>query len=228
MNKFDYKAVLFDMDGVVLDSMEQHSEAWLRVMGAAGLRVKREFVLAHEGCLHTEVLEKLLQEQGVVLQPGQGAAQFMLRLLDEQRRLYLKEFAHLVSPYPGASGLLKALGRRGVPTALVTSSGRAQVQNCLPGDLLESFAEIVSSDDVIRHKPHPEPYLRAARALDVSAHDCLVVENAPAGIAAARAAGAVCFALTTTLSPEHLSQAHAIFSGMGDLALHLGLAGAGE
>ncbi|MBU1157374.1 MAG: HAD family phosphatase, partial [Proteobacteria bacterium] len=106
MNNFSYQAVLFDMDGVVLDSMEQHSAAWLRVMRAAGLRVEREFVLAHEGCLQTEVLEKLLNEQGVVLPPGQGAAEFMLRLLDDQRRLYLDEFAHQVTPFPGAAGLL--------------------------------------------------------------------------------------------------------------------------
>ena len=58
MHDFSYQAVLFDMDGVVLDSMEQHSAAWLRVMRAAGLSVEREFVLAHEGCLQTEVLEK--------------------------------------------------------------------------------------------------------------------------------------------------------------------------
>lgn len=98
MHDFSYQAVLFDLDGVVLDSMEQHAAAWLRVMGAAGLRVEREFVLAHEGCLHTEVLEKLLAEHAVILPPGQGAPEFMLRLLDEQRRLYLDEFAHLGLP----------------------------------------------------------------------------------------------------------------------------------
>ncbi|MCB2192094.1 MAG: HAD family phosphatase [Deltaproteobacteria bacterium] len=228
MHDFQYQAVLFDMDGVVLDSMQQHSDAWLRVMQAAGLRVEREFVLAHEGCLQTDVLEKLLNEQGVVLPSGQGAAEFMLRLLDEQRHLYLNEFAHQVVPFPGAAGLLAALAGRGVPTALVTSSRRDQVESCLPGELLRGFAYIVASDDVEKHKPHPEPYLKASQALGVAAPDCLVVENSPAGISAARAAGAVCYAVSTTLGREHLSQAHAIFDGLDDLAHFLGFNGAGE
>ncbi len=228
MPDLNYQAVLLDLDGVVLNSMEQHAAAWLRVMNAAGLRVEREFVLAHEGCLQTEVLDKLLSEQEVVLPPGEGAPQFMQRLLDEQRHLYLEEFAHLVTPYPGAAGLLASLAGRGVPTALVTSSRRDQVESCLPGRLLARFAAVVTSDDVSRHKPHPEPYLRASQALGVEAARCLVVENAPAGIAAARAAGARCYALTTTLGPEHLGQAHAVFSGLEELARHLGLDGAGE
>lgn len=227
MHEFNYQAVLFDMDGVVLDSMEQHASAWLRVMSAAGLQVEREFVLAHEGCLQSNVLEKLLIDQGVVLPPGQGAPEFMLRLLDEQRRLYLNEFAHLVAPFPGAAGLLAALESQGVPTALVTSSGREQVETCLPNELLGGFAEIVTADDVEKHKPNPEPYLRASQALGVAASECLVVENAPAGIAAARAAGAVCYAVTTTLGPEHLSQANAVFSGLEDLTHYLGFNGAG-
>ncbi|MBU2470636.1 MAG: HAD family phosphatase [Proteobacteria bacterium] len=226
MHDFNYQAVLFDLDGVVLDSMEQHAAAWLRVMRAAGLRVERDFVLAHEGCLQTEVLEKLLVEHEVILPPGQGAPEFMLRLLDEQRRLYLDEFAHLVAPFPGAAGLLTALNNRGIPTALVTSSRWDQVETCLPNELLGGFAEIVTSDDVSKHKPHPEPYLRASQTLGVAASECLVVENAPAGIASARAAGAVCFALTTTLSPEHLGQANAIFAGLDELTHYLGFNGA--
>lgn len=101
------------------------------------------------------------------------------------------------------------------------------MESCLPDELLRGFAEIVTSDDVSQHKPHPEPYLKASQALGVSAGDCLVVENAPAGIASARAAGAVCFALTTTLSPEHLGQANAIFAGLDELTHYLGFNGAG-
>lgn len=227
MRELNYQAVLLDLDGVVLDSMEQHAAAWLRVMTAAGLRVEREFVLAHEGCLQTEVLEKLLAEQEVILPPGQGAPEFMQRLLHDQRRLYLDEFAHQVAPFPGAAGLLAALDSRGVPTALVTSSRRNQVESCLPSHLLDGFAAIVTADDVLRHKPHPEPYLRASHSLGVEAGQCLVVENAPAGIASARAAGTICFALTTTLGPEHLGQAHAIFKGLEELAHYLGFNGAG-
>ena len=225
MRDFPHKAVLFDLDGVLLDSMEHHAAAWLRVMAQAGLKVDREFILAHEGCLQDEVLAKLMQEQG--LEPaGEGVGPFMTRLLDQQRLLFLEEYAALVTPYPHAAELLAALGARGVPTALVTSSRQDQVRTCLPKHLLSSFRAIVAADDVRNHKPHPEPYLRAAQALGLAAEQCLVVENAPAGIAAAVAAGATCYALCTTLEPHHLAQAHAVFTGLPHLAQHLGCNGA--
>jgi beta-phosphoglucomutase len=227
MGDLSHKAVLFDLDGVLLDSMDHHAAAWLEVMTAAGLKVDREFILAHEGCLQTDVLERLMRAQGMALAAGEGAREFMARLLEEQRSLFLRDYAHMVLPYPGAADFLAALGRRGVPTALVTSSRRDQVEGCLPPGLLDSFSVVVASDDVGQHKPHPEPYLRAAQALELPAGDCLVVENAPAGIAAAVAAGATCYALTTTLGPEHLGQAHAVFPSLDHLARHLGFNGAG-
>ena len=225
MNDFPYQAVLFDLDGVLLDSMEHHAAAWLRVMGEAGLEVDRDFVLAHEGCLETSVLERLLCRRG--LEPEYGPEEFMALLLEQQRSLFLSEYAHLVRPYPQADRVLAALSRQGVPLALVTSSHREQVAQCLPGPLLARFSAVVTSDDVTRHKPHPEPYLQAAAALDFPAAECLVVENAPAGIASAVAAGATCYALGTTLGPEHLGQAHAFFNDLEHLAGHLGWNGAG-
>ena len=227
MGDLSYKAVLLDLDGVLLDSMDHHAAAWLEVMSAAGLKVEREFILAHEGCLQTEVLEGLLRDQGVALAAGEGAQEFMARLLDEQRSLFLRHYAHLVRPYPGAANFLTSLKRRGTPAALVTSSRRDQVEGCLPPGLLGCFSVVVASDDVSRHKPHPEPYLRAAQALGIPPRDCLVVENAPAGIAAAVAAGATCYALATTLGPGHLDQAHAVFPSLDHLARHLGFNGAG-
>jgi len=224
MNDFPYQAVLFDLDGVLLDSMEHHTAAWLRVMAEAGITVDREFVLAHEGCLQTSVLEQLLCRCG--LEPEYGPEEFMALLLEQQRGLFLAEYAHLVRPYPQAAPLVRDLAQRGVPLALVTSSHRDQVAECLPRFLLANFQTVVTADDVAQHKPHPEPYIRAAAALDLAANDCLVVENAPAGIAAAVEAGATCYALCTTLGPEHLGQAHACFSDLGHLAGHLGCNGA--
>ncbi|MCF8031549.1 MAG: HAD family phosphatase [Desulfarculaceae bacterium] len=225
MSNLSHKAVLFDLDGVLLDSMQHHADAWLRVMGEAGLGVDREFILAHEGCLQTNVLQGLLCKCG--LEPEYGPDEFMAELLEKQRALFLAEYAHLVAPYPRAAGLLQALRGQEVPLALVTSSRRDQVHTCLPQDMLSCFETVVASDDVAAHKPHPEPYLRAAQALGLAAGECLVVENAPAGIASAVAAGATCYALSTTLSPEHLTQAHAVFASLGHLADHLGCNGNG-
>jgi HAD superfamily hydrolase (TIGR01509 family) len=225
--EFTFKAVLFDMDGVILDSMEQHAASWLKVMANDGIQVSREFILAHEGCLADEVLARLLQEQGREPKAGEGVADFMGRLLLTQSELYLSDYALEVRPFVQAKPILASLSRAGVPTALVTSSLRSQVDQCLPSELRAGFTAIVTRNDVAQHKPHPEPYLTASQALQVRPEDCLVVENAPAGIAAGRAAGATCYAVCSTLDPEHLHEAHAVFKDLAELAKHLGLDGQG-
>ncbi len=226
-NRFPFSAVLFDMDGVILDSMEQHAASWLTVMAADGIEVSREFVLAHEGCLAQEVMGRLLEEQGKEPRPGEDLADYMARLLETQASLYLREYASQVRPYAQAGPVLARLAQLQVPFALVTSSRRSQVEECLPLNLLAGFKAIVTRDDVAQHKPHPEPYLTASQALGVSPGDCLVVENAPAGIAAAVSAGATCYAVCSTLEPGHLHEAHAVFTDLAHLAQFLGLDGQG-
>lgn len=222
-----FKAILYDMDGVILDSMDQHADAWLQIMSSEGLRVDREFILAHEGCLAQEVLAKLLQEQGKALALGQDIPGFMERLLERQARLFQRQHAGQVRPYASAEGLVRGLAQKGLSQALVTSSRRAQVDHCLPAELRAHFQAIITREDVAQHKPHPAPYLAAMAALGVQAECCLVVENAPAGIAAGLAAGATCYAVCSTLGPEHLGQAHAVFPDLEALARHLGLNGQG-
>ncbi len=218
-----YQAVLFDMDGVILDSMPQHASLWQELMAELGLDVPLSFILENEGALGPEVLVSLFESRGydqrnlVQLQAGMPA------LLARQARLYLERHAGQVSTFPGARRLLRGLAALGVPTALVTSSRRALVQRCLDQGILQSFRAVVSAEDVSRHKPHPDPYLKAAQTLGAEPARCLVVENAPAGIASARAAGATCYALATTLPPESLNQAQAVFPDLWRLAEGLGL-----
>ncbi len=220
---FRFKAVFFDMDGVILDSMSQHAALWQELMAGQGFRVSREFILQNEGALGPEVLESFFREQGLDPSGLVRAQSGMAELLSRQAGLYLERHAASVRPFPAAGALVGALARQGMPTALVTSSRRALVERCLEEGLRRSFRAIVTAEDVARHKPHPEPYLRAAQDLGQDPAACLVVENAPAGIASARAAGATCYALSTTLSPPSLSEAHAVFSGLEELAAGLGL-----
>lgn len=225
MTDFKFQAVLFDMDGVILDSMDQHAAAWQRVMAAEGLEVSREFILAHEGCLAEEVLDRLLAEQGRAPRGGEDLPRFMDRLLEGQGRLFQERYAAQVRLYPQAEQVVRAVAARGSACALVTSSQRCQVERALPPDLLRGFTAIIAREDVSRYKPHPDPYLAAMASLDQEPAHCLVVENAPAGIAAGVAAGTTCYALCSTLGPEHLGQAHAVFADLAELAQHLGLDG---
>ena len=218
-----FKAILFDMDGVILDSMGHHADLWLEILAEESMEVSRDFILQYEGALGPDVLLKVMIEAGLVDEEPPDLNERMQDMLTRQARRYIVERASLVRPYPQAGSMLAALDRMSLPCALVTSSRRDVVAGCLPQDLGGRFSALVTAEDVSRHKPHPDPYLSGAAALGLKAEDCLVVENAPAGISAARSAGATCFALTTTLPAERLKEAHSIFANLGELAGHLGL-----
>jgi HAD superfamily hydrolase (TIGR01509 family) len=223
----DFHAILFDLDGVILESMGRHAAAWQEVLAARGVRAPVSFILENEGSLGPEVLKRFLDEHPPSVPSGQSPPSWdemmdqMHVMLKEQAELYLERHADQVRPYAGARRLLLSLQRAGTPLALVTSSRLAVVRGCLPPELLDLFGAVVTADDVSRHKPHPDPYLQGARALGVAAEQCLVVENAPAGIESALAAGAVCYALSTTLPPEKLARAHAVFPDLKALAREL-------
>lgn len=221
----EFAGVLFDMDGVILDSMSHHARTWQEVFRGLGLEVPLDFILENEGSLGAEVLENYLANHAPHLagRPAAEAQRTMRALLDQQLGLYLARHAHRVRPFAHAARLLAGLNRAGLPVALVTSSRRVLVQRSLGPELSTHFQALVCAEDVTRHKPHPDPYQAGARALDLAATQCLVVENAPAGIASARAAGATCYALTTTLAAPKLAQAHAVFNGLEELAKHLGV-----
>jgi HAD superfamily hydrolase (TIGR01509 family) len=223
---FAFAAVLFDLDGVVVDSMDQHAQIWQELLAEKGFSIPRRFILENEGALGPGVLGRFLSGQGLKAADSASAADLIAGLLNSQAELYLRRHAPWVKPYPQAVSLLRALRRLKVPVALVTSSRRAVVEKSLAQKVRSFFKAIIAAEDVGHHKPHPEPYLAAASALGKRPGQCLAVENAPAGIQSAAAAGIVCYAVSTTLPPEALAQARAVFPDLDRLAAHLGLDGA--
>ncbi len=216
-----FQAVLFDMDGVVLDTMDRHAACWRELLFEKGFRVDLEFILRHEGCLKPQVLCELAGASQK-LTPDQAAG-LMAELLPRQAKMYIERHADEVRPFPEAVEVIRRVANNGIPLALVTSSSRPVVESSLGSELYNMFSHIVTSEDVSRHKPEPEPYLAAARALSADPSACLVIENAPAGIQAAKAAGATCYALTTTLKAHYLDQAARVFDSHLELALCAGI-----
>ncbi|SCL28524.1 haloacid dehalogenase superfamily, subfamily IA, variant 3 with third motif having DD or ED [Micromonospora inyonensis] len=109
---------------------------------------------------------------------------------------------------PGASDLLRAVRDAGLPTALVTSSGRRLVEIALDTLGRDSFDVVVCGDEVEATKPHPEPYLTAARLLGVPIDRCVAIEDSPAGVASALAAGAVVLAVPVEVPVEVVDGVH--------------------
>jgi beta-phosphoglucomutase len=210
------KSVLFDMDGVLVDSMKHHLQSWKELLEFFNIRVSDEFIFEHEGAMSSEVIRDLFRSIGFTIDEKQ-----IIEIYATQNSRFQEKYLRRVRFYPEAIPLLEQLGEKGLHLGLVTSSRMNLVEKIWSSKDLSLFSTVVSADDVERYKPFPDPYLKALNQLQQEARDCLVIENAPAGIQAANAAGISCFAVTSTLPKEKLSQAKKIFPDLTSLRLFI-------
>ncbi len=208
------RAIILDMDGVVLDSMPHHLASWQEALAPLGITLGAEDLYPVEG-VPTVRTAQIFTERFL----GQACS------VEEARRLAAAKQAAFRRAFvprlvPGMGPLIHDLAGRGFVLGLVTGSSRSVVEeNVTPTGVAGLFQAVVSGDEVARGKPDPEPYLRAASRLGVEPGECLVVENAPLGVQAARTAGMACAGLATTLPAERLAAAGAdpVFSTTADL-----------
>lgn len=189
MKRFECRAILFDLDGVLVDSAAFVEEQWRRWARAKGLPVEPFLRVCHG----RRALETI-QLAAPHLDAEAEVAAFVPDDTGDGRAL---------KPIEGASRLLQAL-----PVgswAVATSGTRRAATGRLRDAGLPIPGVLVCAEDVLHGKPSPDVYLLAAAGLGVAPADCLVVEDAPAGIQAARAAGMGVVALTTTHRPEDLA-----------------------
>jgi beta-phosphoglucomutase len=204
------QALLFDMDGVITDSMPYHYEAWRRIFERYGIHVSREEILKREGERGLVTLETLLSGRGLELSRDE-----IRKALEDKEAL----FQSLARPalFPGAEMLVRTVRERGKKIALVTGTSGREARANLPARVLGYFDVLVSGDMVSQGKPHPEPYRMALRLLGTAPDESLVIENAPYGILSAKGAGLPCVALTTSLPAEHLQDADRVVRDLEEL-----------
>jgi len=193
MTSIRCRGVLFDLDGVLVDSTPAVARVWAGWAHEHGFDPDEVVKKAH-GRPSIATIRELLPH-------GDHAA--------ENREVERREIADIedVVPLPGAMELLQALPLD--RWAIVTSCTRALAAMRIGAAGLPKPKQMVTSTDVQHGKPDPEPYLKGAQILGVPAADCLVIEDAPAGIRAGKAAGARVLALRTTASDAELQQAGA-------------------
>jgi len=200
------RAILSDLDGVLVDSGDAVEQTWRRWAHARGVDYGRI-----EGRFH-----------GV---PSLAVIREHLPELDAEAESAIVEQMEIDHPVgerlPGAAALLA--GEAGLPFAVVTSCGDALAAARLAAADLPTPAVLITSDGVTRGKPDPEGYRAAAAALGVEPAGCVVLEDAPAGIAAGRAAGARVVAITTTHAPGQLAAADALAASVAEALALFGL-----
>ncbi len=186
-------AVLFDMDGVLFDSMPYHAEAWSQVMTDAGFKFSKEDVYMNEGRTGADTINTASMAQF-----GQPASTELIEKL-------CKEKCEIFATYPATPRMPKALElvqkvkACGLTPMIVTGSGTPtlldRIQSNFPG--LFDEQHIVTSFNVKRGKPHPDPYLLALERGNFKPNEAIVIENAPLGITAGVAAGMFTIAANT-------------------------------
>lgn len=207
------KLVMFDMDGVLFDSMPNHAAAWRRTMADFGCEYPDTVYYENEGRTGSSTIELLL---------GRHISEQECRRIYDIKASYFDAMPK-ARPMPGAFGAVKAVRDRGVPAIVVTGSG----QKLLMSRIAEAYEGMfrtewmVCSADVRHGKPDPEPYLMGLRKAGVAPEDAVVIENAPLGVRSGHDAGCLVVAVNTGPLPDAclLEQgADLLFHSMSELA----------
>jgi beta-phosphoglucomutase len=204
-------AVIFDMDGVLVDSYRAHFESWLLLGKEFGhTQTEAEFA-ALFGRTSRDIIQTLW---------GPDLSEEQIRQLDERKEfLYRASLKQSFPAMDGAVELIDTLRRAGFLLAVGSSGPPENVEACLRGlGREDSFSAIVNGLEVTRGKPDPQVFLMAAQRLGLDPSECAVIEDAPAGIEAALAGGMTAIALTGTAPPERLHQADIIVNSLRQLA----------
>jgi mannitol-1-/sugar-/sorbitol-6-phosphatase len=199
MSIFSCSAILFDLDGVLCDSTRAVDREWREWAARKGVDGDAIMAIAH-GVRTVEVIRRVAPQLDA---EAEAAAIESHEAIDHRGVVVM----------PGAIDLVKSIpdGRWGV----VTSGTRPLATNRLQYCGLPVPEVLVTSDDVTNGKPHPEPYLKGAERLGLRPAECLVIEDAPAGIQSARAGGMKVIGLASTYKPEKLAEADAVARKLG-------------
>jgi beta-phosphoglucomutase len=197
------RGVIFDMDGVLVESDQHHRAAWGALLHELGARVTIEesWRLTIGRPAHEAV--RLLLGRALT-------AVEAMRLARRKRDLYRHLVRRGAVAVPGAAAFVASVSGSGIACAVATSASRHEAQHVLRTlGLGRHFRAVVTADDVVRGKPDPEVYRKAAEKIGVAAAKCLVFEDAVVGVQAARRAGMRVIGVTTAHSSDELSQAGA-------------------
>lgn len=196
--RLDIRAALIDMDGVLYDSMKMHTIAWHRLAGELGIDSQRDEFYLYEGMTGVATINLLYRRAF-----GKEVSEQEAKEIYARKTRYFAELGP-VAMMPGAVDMLAVLRDSGITRVLVTGSGQHSILTRISHDYPGIFDDDkrVTAHDVTHGKPHPEPYLMGAKKAGVPPCQCMVIENAPLGVEAGKAAGCFTVGITTGPIPE--------------------------
>ncbi len=197
------KAILFDFDGVLAETLAFHLRAWRQVFEEEGIEPEELTLRLNEGAPAYKIAQALAIRGGRELSE-EDAKDIALK----KNKIF--RATNKAKVYKEVSEIIALARDRGLKVGLVTGTALENLYAVLPEELLRNFDYIVKDGDTERGKPYPDPYLVAAEKLGLKPAECLVLENAPLGVESAKAAGTFCVALETTLDREHLQKADVV------------------
>ncbi len=210
------RALIFDFDGLIIDTESPEFETWLEMFREFGAGLKFEEWVA---CLGTSADAF---DAASILYQRTGISTDNLTLWTEQKKRSIQK-ANQLSPLPGVINLLQEAKNAGIGLAVASSSPRAWVQGHLERmGLISYYQYILTKEDVQNVKPAPDLYLKAVQMLRVEPAQAVALEDSPNGIKAARQAGLFCVAIPNPISKRlDLSEANLIFNSLTEVNLQI-------
>jgi len=200
MPRNNARAIIWDMDGVIVDTAPHHFSAWQEAFRKMGVKYTEEDFRRYFGQRNDTIIRNIL---------GKDIPQNELDVISREKERDAREkMKQNIKPFPGVIELMKLLIEHGFKMALVSSSPPENIELVTEGLGIKNwFQTIISGEDVAEGKPSPQGFLLAARRLGIKPANCVVIEDAVAGVTAAKRAGMRCLAVTNTHSKTSLAEA---------------------
>ena len=208
----DQYCIIFDMDGVLADTEPIHFESWIKLAAEIGVRFTRD------------LFEETFGQQSPTITRKLVGADVDEDLVEEWASLKEKYYREMIreklEPLPGVIRIIKELKTEGFKLAIGSSGPPENVELLISRLNIKPFFDvIITAVDVKKGKPEPEVFLTAAKKLDIIPQNCIVIEDAPVGLEAAKRAGMISIALTTTHNKAELNDANLIIKDLTEISI---------
>ncbi|MBN1897001.1 MAG: HAD family phosphatase [Candidatus Aenigmarchaeota archaeon] len=202
------KAVIFDWDGTLADSLKYHYAAY-KVALEPYMKLKPGDIYKREGGKSMDIISDLLRNVQI--------DEYEMKRIVERKQKYYKYNAVSIRMLPGGRKLIENLRKLNFKIGLATGTHREGLMMSLKEDEVGLFDYILTADETKKAKPDPEPYINCMKALDVRPEETVVIENAPLGVESAKSAGCLCVAITSTVKKEDLKRADFVVGSLDEV-----------